>query len=455
MYLVKFFHKSPGDDDRLLSLALQRRTLTGIHAKAIDFSALLLGNHGSSGLHPGEFLREKFETVAQSVAAFRREAEGLRAAGYVETHHTDPAQRELKGDFTPKPDWQRAVDEAVLSAFGDTRAAQAQCLDALEGTEAGALPVTLWLRTQVAGAAQSDDALERTLLARDTFLAYEAENRPHYTWSLSPLMVKAYILELLTQRYLEKRWLDPRAALDAISMSHAAWPDNHRLFLKAWIICAYFPEHEEDAYDSIYRLAPNFRIFDRIAVRPSYESYAARRAADARARRGSWRWSRSSPASEAEITEAESGLGVAFPENYRRFLSEHGQGDLFVRLPQIDETLRFFAPHELLRAREEFITFTTRGGNEARAAEVFLEEYGVALRHLIPVAEPRGVSNLMLLHAGPGDTYGHCFVWNHDGIWELVNEHVSLAATMDALFSGIERLDAAALDLLGVYIDEA
>lgn len=41
MYFAKFFHKAPGDDDRLLLLAVDSDTLMGVYLKEIDYRTAL------------------------------------------------------------------------------------------------------------------------------------------------------------------------------------------------------------------------------------------------------------------------------------------------------------------------------------------------------------------------------------------------------------------------------
>src|SRR5258705_10124043 len=103
MYLAKFFHRPPGTDDKELLLAFDSREpiLMGIRMR----------EDGE------EFLREEFSSGAAGVAAFRRAAEELRAAGYIETAHIDYTLRSLLPDPAPKPPWQQALDELMLSSL--------------------------------------------------------------------------------------------------------------------------------------------------------------------------------------------------------------------------------------------------------------------------------------------------------------------------------------------------
>src|SRR4051812_13920005 len=117
MYLAKFFHRPPGDDDRelLLAFSSDEPVLMGIRMREDG----------------AEFLREEFSSGAAGVAAFRRAAEELRAAGFVETAHTRYTLRTLMPDPQPKPDWQKALDELMLSALVDDLPTQAARIEAL------------------------------------------------------------------------------------------------------------------------------------------------------------------------------------------------------------------------------------------------------------------------------------------------------------------------------------
>ena len=78
MYLAKFFHRAPGDDDRELMLVP-------------GSDPMVIGIHMNWKGEPdaNEFLREEFPDIAGAAAAFRRHVAKLVAAGYVETDHTE------------------------------------------------------------------------------------------------------------------------------------------------------------------------------------------------------------------------------------------------------------------------------------------------------------------------------------------------------------------------------
>ncbi|WP_249166428.1 hypothetical protein [Bradyrhizobium sp. JYMT SZCCT0428] len=134
MYLAKFFHRPPGDDDRELLLVL-------------DGDPIILGILMREDLEPGEdqYLRDEFSDMETAVAAFRRHAAELVASGYIETTHTDYTLRNLLPDPEPKPDWQKGLDELMLAALGESLEAQAKLLAALRDTPAADEPLYLLL----------------------------------------------------------------------------------------------------------------------------------------------------------------------------------------------------------------------------------------------------------------------------------------------------------------------
>lgn len=118
MYFAKFFHKAPTDGRFLLYTP---NILMGFYVREVDYLSYL--DEGMkldpTGNLPDEFLRREYGSLPEGVAAYRREIEGLRDGGYVETHHTDYTLRDLNGDATPKPDWQRSLDEMLLAMLVD------------------------------------------------------------------------------------------------------------------------------------------------------------------------------------------------------------------------------------------------------------------------------------------------------------------------------------------------
>lgn len=452
MYLAKFFHKHPGEDDRLLLLAYDTDILMGISLREPDPEKPDWSFEDKiRNAMPKEFMREEFANTAESIAAFRREIEKLLEAGYIETHHTQYTLRKLNGDFTQKPDWQKAIDEAIMSALANEADAQGDRLRALKGTPAESEPVLAWLRAYHANAVNSPETLKLAEAARTCLMQSDAASSPRYLWSIHNNYLKGEVFELLALAYLsEGDSFDPKAALDAIITAKEADWSRYRLRVHATIICNYFPEQESDAYDLIYRRA-GLKSLAGLTARPSYQAYARYRAADTAARRATWRWSSvTAPADEASIAEAERKMGFRYPEDYRQFLTERGESTLFVRMPDEDTVLKFAGPAQQIDMRADFLRFVNRMG-DTDAAEAFREDHGVSVDHLIPIAEPAGASNLLLLHTEPGERYGRCYVWNHDGLYELVYEQPSFAVMKDRLLRGIMTKDEKALDLFNIY----
>jgi hypothetical protein len=444
MYFAKFFHKSGGDDRLLLYTP---NVLMGIYARDTDYGAHAVG--GADGNLPGEFLRREFGSMRDGIGAYRRETERLCRAGYIETHHTDYTLRDLRGDTTAKPEWQRALDEALLALFADPLQVQAQRIAALEDTLAESEPVTLWARAHHAAASRSPHALAFCEEALSVLRHRKSANIGFYTWSLRPRSVEAYILELLSRLCLAAR--APTAALEAIEQAMDAELDCARSLQYAEILCDYFPGREEDAFDSIYRDV-EFGDYSTITSRSAYKRYAARRAADASANRASWRWSAGrAAADEASIDEAERQIGARLPESYRAFLRDRGKSVLFMRGPREDAKLLFHAPGQLARQRDNLLAFLGIVMSPDDAASVFYDKYAVSLRHLIPVAAPENASNALLLHTGPGEAFGRVYVWNHDEPFELAYEQDDFGAMLKVLLDDIIAQDAMALDLFNIY----
>src|SRR6266700_5389321 len=134
MYLAKFFHRPPGDDDReLLLIPNGDPMIIGIYMD------------GNREAQREDFLREEFSGITDAVAAFRRQAGELAAAGYMETTHTRYTLRNLLPDPKPKPEWQKGLDDLMLAALGEPLTEQERHLAALEGTPAAREPLYLWL----------------------------------------------------------------------------------------------------------------------------------------------------------------------------------------------------------------------------------------------------------------------------------------------------------------------
>jgi hypothetical protein len=175
MYLAKFFHRPPGDDDRELLLCP-------------GGDPMVIGIHMGESREPGgdEFLREQFSGITEAVSYFRRHAGEPAAAGFMETTHTKYTLRNLLPDPKAKPEWQKGLDELMLAALSAPLKEQQRHLAALEDTPAAREPLYLWLAAHHSYAA--DENNERTIRfaeqARDTLAARRAAKAPHYAWSI-------------------------------------------------------------------------------------------------------------------------------------------------------------------------------------------------------------------------------------------------------------------------------
>lgn len=431
MYLAKFFHRAPGDDDRELML------IPGSEP-------MVMGVHMNWNGEPGEdqYLREEFSGIADAAAAFRRHVAELVGAGYVETDHTKHSLRDLGPDPQAKPDWQKGLDELMILALSAPMAEQAKQIEALKGTPAEREPLYLW---HAARRDYAEDypaqAVRFAEQARDTMRARRAAGQPHYAWSLYENDLEGRILELLSDAYLAAD--DPEAALKTIEHLCKNAPNHDRILKRAELLCGFFPERREEAFDDAYQWS-RFGGYDDILAFPGYEEYEARRKAGTSAK--GWRWKPGSPASEAELSAAEQALGARLPDDYRNFLLTRGETELLVRLPKSSSELRFYAPAELTTQLRNVLDFIAHSDDELEeACAYFRKEYGVSLRHLLPIAEPSQLSRCLLLHVEPGKRYGQCFQWDHDGAWELEHEQSSFDVALKALTDGIEQRDATTL----------
>src|SRR5712672_4453998 len=129
MYLAKFFHRAPGNDDRELLLIFDSSCGEG-HA--------LMGFIMDGRSEP--YRRHDFATPHEAVAAFRRAANDLREGGYVETADTKYTLRTLAPDPTVKPAWQQGLDELLLSAIIEDAATQTALIGKLAATPAAPEP---------------------------------------------------------------------------------------------------------------------------------------------------------------------------------------------------------------------------------------------------------------------------------------------------------------------------
>jgi hypothetical protein len=439
MYLAKFFHRPPGNDGRELLLIFDSSCGEG-HA--------FLGFVMDGRTEP--YMRHDFAGAREAVAAFRRAAEELREAGYVETADTKYTLRTLPPDVRPKPAWQQGLDELLLSAVIEDGATQDALIAKLAATPAAQEPLFLWLAARHGFASSPKGRagmLARAENARDALGARRASMAPLYAWSLRPLEIEAFIHDLLCEIHFAAG--NAEAGLAAAQHAQEVDGDQFRGGRIAWILCQYFPDREEEAFEQASRYAP-FGGYEAVTALPAYAAWLERRKRRARADKG-WRWGgRNEPASEPALREAERRLGIALPKDYRRFLETPQRSELLVRIDDRIATLRFFAPGQLGKQRDALFRFITRTDKPSTAEAYFRAQYGVSLRHLVPIAEPTNLSCNIVLHLGRGERFGWCFLWDHDGAWELEGAKPSFDAALAALTTGIERRDAAVLRFLGI-----
>jgi hypothetical protein len=441
MYLAKFFHRPPGNDDREMLLILDSSCGDG---------HVLMGFIMDGRSEP--YLRHDFTGTREAIAALRRATEELRREGYFETADTQYMLRTLPAHPKPKPAWQQGLDELMLCALLDDTVSQSALIHKLGATSAAQEPLYLWLAARYGFANTPKNlagALARAENARDTLGARRASRSAPYTWSLRHLEIEAYIHDLLSEIHFVAG--DVRAALDAAQHAQEVKGDQFRGGRIAWLLAQHFPEREDDAFDQAYRYS-EFGGYEAVTELPAYAAYVARRRRKSDTDKG-WRWGgRSEPASEQNLREAEQKLGAALPPDYRRFLATPRRTELFVRIGDSTTNMRFFPATRLVRERDNLFGFITRAEKSpARAEAYFRAQYGVSLRHLVPIAEPINLSSNIVIHLGRGDRYGWCYRWDHDGAWELEEPQPGFDAALAAFTSGIERRDATVLRFLGIH----
>ena len=449
MYLAKFFHRAPGDDDRELML------IPSSHCADPSQPIVM----GIALTEPDqEYLRNDYPTIGEAIAAFRREADKLRRGGYVETAHTDYTLRKLPSDPAPKPDWQRSLDELMLALFGEDTLAQSRLLDALSATSAAEEPLYLWIAAHHAAATGSLDTgtlLGRAKEALNALAARTLAGRPFYIWSLPPYYLEAYINDLLCELHLARG--NPQAGLDAARRACDISGNQYRGGRIAWLLCEYFPEHQEEAFDQAY-CHGEFGGYEAVTALPGYADYVARR--NSKSKSGTkpekgWRWStQKKPASEAELRQVEQQLGASLPKDYRDFLARSGRTELLIRFGEESKELCFYGPGELIEERKNFFNFNTRFEKSPDQAEAWCEGgYGLPMRDLVPVAAPSDVSSCIVIHLGQGERYGWCYQWSHDDLGSLTAPQPSFEKAIEAITAGIERRDESTLFFFEIFLD--
>jgi hypothetical protein len=236
MYLAKFFHRPPGDDDReLLLIPSGDPMIIGFRMR------------GSVEIQTEDFLREPFSEIGNAVAAYRRYAAELVAAGYVETTHTRYTRRNLRYPEA-KLEWQTGLDDLMLAALSASLEEQARHLAALQDTPAAHEPLYLWLAAHRSFAAA--DSNEQTIRlaeeARDTLASRRADKTTHYAWSIAENDLEARIFDVLSWAHL--RAANPAAALDAIEQAYRIAPSKDRCVQRATILRDHFPDRQQEAF---------------------------------------------------------------------------------------------------------------------------------------------------------------------------------------------------------------
>jgi hypothetical protein len=438
MYLAKFFHRPPGDDDRELLL------IPGA-------DPMIIGIHMQGDAEGEYFLSEEFSDVIEAVAAFRRHARELVDAGYFETTHTKYTLRNLLPDPKAKPEWQKSLDDLMLAALSAPLEEQARYLGAVENTEAAREPLYLWLAAHKSRAAdQNDEAIRLANQALDTLASRRAGKLPHYAWSIAESDLEGRIFDVLRNGHLAVG--DPSAALEAAEEAYRISPSQDRGVHRATILCRHFPERQEEAFDAAFSYAL-FGGYEEIMALPAYAAYSERRKGKGKSDKG-WRWKAKKPASESDLRQAEAELGARLPEDYRKFLATVGPAELLIRLPEHSGELRFYRPSELATQRGNLFNFIAlREKDPEKISAHFREQYGVSVRDLVPIAEPAHESRCVVIHLEEGDRFGCCFHWDHDGAWELEHPVPDFDAALKTLTEGIEQRDSAILSFLSVYLD--
>jgi hypothetical protein len=235
MYLAKFFHRSPGDDDRELLL------IPGDDPMIIGFRM-----RGSVEIQTEDFLRERFSEIGKAVAAYRRHAAELVAAGYMETTRTRYTRRNLRCPEA-KLEWQKGLDDLMLAALSAPLEDQAGHLAALQDTPAAHEPLYLWLAAHrsFAAADSNEQTIRLAEAARDMLAARRADKTPHYAWSIAENDLEARIFDVLSWAHL--RAGKPAAALDAIEQAYTIAPSKHRGVQRATVLCDHFPDRRQNA----------------------------------------------------------------------------------------------------------------------------------------------------------------------------------------------------------------
>jgi len=257
MYLAKFFHRPPGDDDReLLLIPSGDPMIIGFRMR------------GSVEIQTEDFLRERFSEIGNAVAAYRRHAAELVAAGYMETTHTRYTRRDLRCPEA-KLEWQKGLDDLMLAALSAPLDDQAKHLAALQDTPAAHEPLYLWLAAHrgFAVADSNEETIRLAEAARDALASRRADKTPHYAWSIAENDLEARIFDVLSWAHLRAE--NPAAALDAIEQAYRIAPSKDRGVQRATILRDHFPDRRQEAFAAANKWAElDSREQDRRAAGP-------------------------------------------------------------------------------------------------------------------------------------------------------------------------------------------
>lgn len=434
---IKYFHR-PGEVlDRRINLILDA---------VCDPTPTVMGS--TVGGDNDTILRHDCGSPTEALTTYRHIVNAWAGEDFAEIVPLNYWQWTLPPEPQLKPDWQRALDDLALDVLVTNATPCGEAVSSLAATAAAAEPLYLWLagieRLEAAGDAPG--ALAFAGRAREEYAKRRSSKAPFYGWSIWWPELEGMIYDLMGNVYLAGE--RPREAIMAFERAYKVAANPYRGGLLAELLCEHCPKRREEAFDQAYRYA-QFGGYQRIVAMPDYAAYAARRK-KANGGKG-WRWATMRlPTSAADLRDAEQRLGAALPKDYEKFLKA-GRAELLVRIDEASADLRFYRAAELAARRDNHIAFLTRTGEDAEG--FLLKEYGVSLRHLVPVAEIVNESRNILVHIRAGDRFGWCYCWDHDDSFVLEAPYPSFDEALKAITAGIEARNSAMLGFFGVSID--
>ncbi len=168
----------------------------------------------------------------------------------------------------------------MILALSAPMAEQAAQLDALKGTPAEHEPLYLWLAAHRGKAAGEDlaQAVRFAEQARDTLRCAARCRDSRITPGPSTRSdLEGRILELLSDVYLQADNPESRRSKTIEHLCKTA-PNHMRILKRAELLCGYFPERREEAFDDAYQWS-RFGGYEDIMAFPGYEDYEAQRKA--------------------------------------------------------------------------------------------------------------------------------------------------------------------------------